>query len=176
MKITHLSHVAFRCNNARETVEFYTRNLGLRYHFAVAENRVPSTGAFDPHIHVFLEVAPGSYLAFFELAEAQPAIRDPNTPVWVQHVALHVETVAEVQAFKERLEAAGVDVLGVTDHGIFRSIYFFDPSGHRIEVTCETMSAEQEQELESASAAMLAEWDRTKRAPEIGSHRLPAAG
>ena len=29
---------------------------------------------------------------------------------------------------KARLEAAGVEVLGVTDHHIFKSIYFFDPN------------------------------------------------
>ena len=34
------------------------------------------------------------------------------------------------------LEKNGVDVLGVTDHGMFHSIYFFDPSGHRVELAC----------------------------------------
>ena len=39
---------------------------------------------------------------------------------------------------KARLEAAGISVLGITDHTIFRSIYFFDPEGNRIECFCDT--------------------------------------
>lgn len=30
------------------------------------------------------------------------------------------------------LQADSVDVLGPTHHGIFKSIYFFDPNGHRV--------------------------------------------
>ena len=37
---------------------------------------------------------------------------------------------------KARLEAAGLDVLGPVDHGLFDSIYFFDPNGHRLELAC----------------------------------------
>ena len=41
-----------------------------------------------------------------------------------------------------RLEAAGIDVVGVTDHGLFHSIYFFDPNGHRLELTYNDDDAE----------------------------------
>jgi catechol 2,3-dioxygenase-like lactoylglutathione lyase family enzyme len=175
MTIRHFSHVAYRCTNARETVEFYTKMLGLEYKFAVAENRVPSTGEFSPHIHIFLEVAPGSYLAFFELAEAPPMSFDPNTPSWVQHIALRVDTEGEVAAFKKRLDEAGISTLGVTDHGIYKSIYFRDPSGHRLEVTCETMAEDVKHALVNGAWDLLGEWDRTKRAPEIGWHRAKIA-
>jgi catechol-2,3-dioxygenase len=96
---------------------------------------------------------------------------DPHTPRWVQHLALSVETTQEVRAFRERLIAAGVDVVGVTDHGIFQSIYFFDPSGHRIEITCETMSAETWRVLTATADDLLKEWELTKRAPEVSWHR-----
>jgi hypothetical protein len=58
-------------------------------------------------------------------------------------------------------------VLGVTDHGIFHSIYFFDPNGHRIELACPD-PAEQEQlaKLDAVKWEMLEEWSRTKRAPK----------
>ena len=36
-----------------------------------------------------------------------------------------------------RLEADGFEVLGVTDHHIFKSIYFFDPIGVRLELTAQ---------------------------------------
>ena len=39
-----LHHAAFRCRDARETVDFYTRVLGLRFTHAMGEDHVPSTG------------------------------------------------------------------------------------------------------------------------------------
>ncbi|AEI83011.1 glyoxalase/bleomycin resistance protein/dioxygenase (plasmid) [Cupriavidus necator N-1] len=171
MPIQRFSHVAYRCADARKTVDFYTQLLGLEYAFAVAENYVPSTGQFDPHIHVFLRVSPGSYLAFFELSEAPEMGFDPNTPDWVQHIALHVPRVEEVKSFKEALETAGIAVLGITDHGIFKSIYFRDPSGHRVEITCESLSDELCEQLGARSKALLDEWSHTRRAPDIGIHR-----
>ncbi|EJL27332.1 lactoylglutathione lyase-like lyase [Caulobacter sp. AP07] len=171
MKINGLSHVAYRCVNAAETVKFYTELLGLRYSYAVAENKVPSTGAVYPHIHIFLENGDGSYLGFFELADGEPMGFDPNTPSWVQHLAFRVDSEAEVEAYRQKLKAAGLDVLGVTDHAIFKSIYFHDPSGHRIEITCETMSDETRAQFEANAQALLAEWDRTKRAPDVSWHR-----
>ncbi|QRQ85108.1 VOC family protein [Cupriavidus oxalaticus] len=43
MPIQRFSHVAYRCVDARKTVEFYTQRLGLEYAFGVAEDYVPST-------------------------------------------------------------------------------------------------------------------------------------
>jgi glyoxylase I family protein len=175
MSIAAISHVAYRCKNAAETVDFYQRHLGLRYSYAVAENKVPSTGEHHPHIHIFLELADKSCLGFFELAGIPEMTFDPNTPKWVQHIALRVDSVEEVQAVKDRLVAAGIDVLGVTDHGIFQSIYFFDPSGHRVEVTCETMEPDVRARLEGEANDLLQYWEKTKRAPDIGWHRAGPA-
>ncbi len=176
MAITRFSHVAYRCLNARDTVDFYSKLLGLKYEFAVSANRVASTNEYSPHIHIFLEVSPGSYLAFFELAEAGEFKFDEGIPRWVQHIAMSVDTEEEVHEYKEKLEAAGVPVLGVTDHGIFQSIYFFDPSGHRLEITCQTMSEQTKRDMHAISESFLDEWDRTKRAPEIGRTALTSSG
>jgi catechol-2,3-dioxygenase len=40
-------------------------------------------------------------------------------------------SLEELEATKARLQAAGIEVVGPTDHTIFKSIYFFDPNGHR---------------------------------------------
>ena len=44
---------------------------------------------------------------------------------------------------KARLEANGVEVVGVTDHGFVKSIYFFDPNGIRLEFTAETATQDE---------------------------------
>jgi catechol-2,3-dioxygenase len=91
--------------------------------------------------------------------------RDPNTPEWVQHIAFKVDSVDTLLATKSRLEAAGIPVVGPTDHTIFQSIYFFDPNGHRLELAADTATAEQMKKLDDVKWEMLEEWSRTKRAP-----------
>jgi lactoylglutathione lyase len=68
--------------------------------------------------------------------------RDQNTPAWVQHLAMEVGSMEELLAAKERLVAAGIDVIGPVNHTIFKSIYFFDPNGHRLELACNTGTPE----------------------------------
>jgi glyoxylase I family protein len=136
--LERLHHVAYRCRDAAETTRFYEDMLGLRLEIALAENYVPSTGEWSPHIHIFFQMADGSFIAFFELPESPEMERDQATPDWVQHLALRVADMETLDKIKARLEAAGVEVLGPTDHKIFQSIYFFDPSGHRLEVAVDT--------------------------------------
>ena len=165
MKIRRIHHVAYRCNDARETVNFYRDTLGMDFQLAFAENEVPSTGEPDPYMHVFLDAGMGNVLAFFELPNSPPMGKDPNTPVWVQHIAFEVDTRADLLAAKDRLEAAGLDVLGPVDHGIFESIYFFDPNGHRLELATNKGGDEARQRAGAIAEEMLEEWSRTKRAP-----------
>ena len=77
-----------------------------------------------------------------------------------------MENEAELLSAKEHLEGQGIDVLGPTWHGIFKSIYFFDPNGHRLELACNIGTAEQYAELKAVAPAMLAEWRETKQAPK----------
>ena len=91
--------------------------------------------------------------------------RDANTPEWVQHIAFKVDSVATLEAVKARLEANGVPVVGITDHTIFKSIYFFDPNGHRLELAADTATADMNARLDAVKWAMLDEWAQTKRAP-----------
>jgi catechol-2,3-dioxygenase len=116
-------------------------------------------------MHIFFRMDDGSYVAFFELPESPAMGRDGNTPAWVQHLALRVADEAALMRNKQRIESHGVEVLGPVDHGICKSIYFFDPNGHRLELTVDCMTAEMKQRLESVSEAMMEEWTRTKKAP-----------
>jgi catechol 2,3-dioxygenase-like lactoylglutathione lyase family enzyme len=167
MKIERIHHVAYRCNDAKETVEWYVKNLGMDFVLAIAEDQVPSTKEPDPYMHVFLDAGMGNVLAFFELPTKPKMGRDPNTPPWVQHIAFQVADRETLLAFRERLEANGVEVLGVTDHSLFHSIYFFDPNGHRIELACPDPDEEAKlKRLDEVKWAMLEEWSKTKRAPK----------
>jgi catechol 2,3-dioxygenase-like lactoylglutathione lyase family enzyme len=173
--LRRIHHVAYRCRDARATVEWYERVLGMRYTTAFAEDHVPSTGEFDPYMHVFLDCGGGNVLAFFELPNQPPMDRDPNTPAWVQHLAFEVEDEASLLAAKAHIEAHGIAVLGPTYHGIFKSIYFFDPNGHRLELACNIGTPQQLAELARLAPVMLEEWSRTRRAPRQAAwlHQSP---
>jgi catechol-2,3-dioxygenase len=73
-------------------------------------------------------------LAFFELPTKAEMGKDENTPDWVQHIAFKVKDIETLLQYKSHLEDNNIEVLGVTDHSIFHSIYFFDPNGHRLEL------------------------------------------
>ena len=166
MKIQKIHHVAYRCKDAKETVEWYGKYLDMNFILAIAENEVPSTREPDPYMHVFLDAGNGNVLAFFELPTQPPMARDPNTPVWTQHLALQVESIEAMLEAKARLEAGGIEVLGPTDHTIFKSIYFFDPSGHRLELCANTGTPKMARMLDEAKWDMLNEWAMTKKAPQ----------
>lgn len=165
MKIDRIHHVAYRCRDAKQTVEWYGKHLNMRFVLAIAEDQVPSTKAPDPYMHVFLDAGQGNVLAFFEIPNSPPMGRDPNTPEWVQHISFKVDSVDTLVATKAKLEAAGIEVVGVTDHTIFKSIYFFDPNGHRLELSADVATPEQMKRLDEVKWEMLEEWSRTKRAP-----------
>ena len=166
MKIERIHHVAYRCIDAKTTVEWYEKHLGMNFVLAIAEDKVPSTHAPDPYMHLFLDAGQGNILAFFELPNSPPMGRDENTPNWVQHIAFKVGSVAELEATKSRLQAAGIEVVGITDHTIFKSIYFFDPNGHRLELAADVGTPEMYAKLDACKREMLDEWTKTKRAPK----------
>ena len=165
MKLQGFHHVAYRCNDAKETVNFYRDHLGMNFRMAFAEDHLPSTGEYNPYMHVFLDAGNDNVLAFFELPESPKMARDENTPIWVQHIAFKVDDRQTLQDGKTRLEAAGIDVLGPIDHGIFESIYFFDPNGHRLELAANKGTDEQLESLNQVAEEMLEEWSQTRRAP-----------
>jgi catechol 2,3-dioxygenase-like lactoylglutathione lyase family enzyme len=170
MKIERIHHVAYRCRDAKETVLWYQQMLNMDFVLAIAENQVPSTKEPDPYMHIFINAGSGNILAFFELPTKPSMGRDLNTPEWVQHIAFHVKDRDELLEYREHLEANGVEVLGVTDHGAFHSIYFFDPNGHRIELACpDPHEAEVLKRMDEVKWLMLEEWSQTKRAPRYAN-------
>ena len=166
MLVQSVHHVAYRCKDAKETVEWYAKNLNMDFVLAIAEDLVPSTKAPDPYMHIFLDAGGGNVLAFFELPNSPEMGRDENTPAWVQHMAFEVDSMETLLAAKAKLEANGVEVLGPTNHTIFKSIYFFDPNGHRLELATNTGTPEMYKTLDEVKWDMLNEWSKTKRAPK----------
>lgn len=165
IKIEQIHHVAYRCKDAKTTVEFYKNFLNMDLLVCIAEDKVPSTKEPNPYMHVFLDAGSGNILAFFEITGEKDMSRDLNTPIWVQHIAFQVKDEQALIQAKVELEQKGLEVLGITEHGIIKSIYFFDPNGHRLELTCTVGTTEQMKQLKEIAPQMLNEWNSTKRPP-----------
>jgi len=163
--IKQIHHVAYRCKDVKETVKFYKKYLNMDLLVAISEDRVPSTKEENPYMHVFLDAGAGNILAFFEITGERPMSRDLNTPKWVQHIAFRLENEKDLVAAKTELEKKGIDVLGITNHGIIKSIYFFDPNGHRLELTCVTGNSDNMDQLKKIAPTMIEEWSKTKTPP-----------
>jgi glyoxylase I family protein len=157
-----LHHFAWRARDAEETRHFYEDLLGLPLFHIIQSDYVPSTGEYCPYTHFFFRMTDGSFIAFFDLGDDEAAAPSPNTPAWVNHLALRVDSVEELERVKQRLESAGVEVIGVTDHHIFKSIYFFDPNGVRLELSAQLASDLQMLEESKTAHLRLNEWTQRK--------------
>jgi catechol 2,3-dioxygenase-like lactoylglutathione lyase family enzyme len=159
-----LHHFAWRCRDAEETRHFYEDILGLPLIHVIRLDSVPSTGEYCPYVHIFFEMTDGSCIAFFDLGDGTAAAPSPNTPAWVNHIALRVSSTEELEAVRARVQAHGVEVLGVTDHHFCRSIYFFDPNGLRLEFTLPTLADDEARRHREAAHAKLAQWTASQQA------------
>lgn len=163
-QVQGLNHFAWRCKDAEQTRAFYEDLLGLPLAHTVLEDAVPSTGEACAFAHVFFRMGDGSYIAFFDLGDDKPAIPDPATPAWVNHLSLEVKSESDLAAAKERLQRAGVEVLGVVDHHWLKSIYFFDPNGIRLELSWRALGKAYMDECERQAHSRLAQWTQSKLA------------
>ena len=134
-----LNHAAYPTFDSVATYRFYTELLRCRLVAAIRKDAVPSTGEATPFLHTFYALDSGECIAFFEVEGRTPPTTTDGTPSWIRHIALTMESLDAVESAKERLVEAGVEVIGVVDHdGVWRSIYFFDPNGVRVELTYQT--------------------------------------
>ncbi len=162
MNVQRLNHVAYRCRDAEETARFYRDILDMKLAHVITQDRVPSTQEYAPHAHLFFEMADGSWVAFFDLVD-EPVVEQEINPDWAQHLAMEVGSLEALEQARQNLIDSGVDVLGPVDHGFIQSIYFRDPSGHRLELAARTLAAGDLDRFAAESQELLAEWTRKKK-------------
>ena len=133
----------------------------MRFAHAMGEDHVPSTGRYSPHIHIFFEMEDGSSIAFFEVPKDPGNVKDMESPDWIQHFAMEVDKWRRCST-PRRAGTHGLSVVGPTNHDDFiLSIYFFDPSGHRLELTARTAPPIGAREFEAEAPKVLEAWEGT---------------
>ena len=119
-KVTALNHAVLFVSNVDRSVDFYTKALGMK----VVASR-PGAAAFMR--------APGSD-NHHDLAVMQVPTRPaPPGSVGLYHLAWEVETIEEIAGAIEELMNLGA-LVGMSDHGVSKSLYAKDPDGIEFEV------------------------------------------
>ena len=163
MPLKSCAHVALRCADAQQTVDFYSGILGLEMN--IADRVEQYMGEDCLYLHIFFKLGDGTFIAFFDTPDFPPMkmTRDPDEPVFATHYAYFADSAADVDMYRERLVRAGVDVLGPVVREPFHSIYFRDPSGHRMEITAHVPTTSERYKEDLAKAhGVLARWNDEK--------------
>ena len=128
-RYTGINHLAMATGDMDGTIRFWRDLLGMRL--------VGGLGR-PGYRHYFFEISAHDMIAFFEWPGVEPlAEKDHGVPVTgpfaFDHISIEVAGDGDLWAIRDKLEAAGIWVSEVIDHGFIHSIYAFDPNNIAIE-------------------------------------------
>lgn len=124
-----INHLALATGDMDRTILFWRDLLGMRL--------VAGLGG-PGYRQYFFEISPHDLVAFFEWPGIEPIEekehgRPARGPFAFDHVSFGMETEDDLWSLKDKLDAAGIWVSEVIDHGFIHSIYTFDPNGIPLE-------------------------------------------
>ena len=124
-----VNHLALATGNMDKTIRFWRDLLGMRL----------IAGLGQPgYRQYFFEISSRDMITFFEWPEITPvAEKEHGRPVLgpfiFDHVSIGLENEDDLWQLKDRIDAAGIWVSEVIDHGFIHSIYSYDPNGIPVE-------------------------------------------
>lgn len=150
MQIRGAHHIVFLTRDLDAMVRFYNGVLGLDVVKAYETFDVPvwiedgrtvhDGGDLQAPRHYFFDLGNETFLAFFD--QGKDASRVPEDfvrmPGAFHHLSLRVDSEDELEAAHRELQEAGVAVGSIVlDHEYCKSIYFQDPEGRNLEMSCD---------------------------------------
>jgi len=129
MKYNGVNHIALATGKIDETIRFWRDLLGMRLIAGIGESG---------NMQYFFEISECCSVAFFEWPEVEAVPEKEHGrvvagPFAFDHIAFGLESEDELWELKDKLNAAGIWVSEVIDHGFLHSIFSFDPNGIPIE-------------------------------------------
>ncbi len=176
--LTNFHHVAYRCRDAQETRAFYEGVLGMPLSIALDFTEISGTDTKLEYMHLFFQLEDGNFIAFFDAPDTVRPDHFKKQSGFNRHVAFETKSMAALDDYLARLKQHGIDYWGPLDHGFVRSIYFYDPNGINLEITCRTgdydsILLHEAQKKEQA----LTEWTartRARKAERLGQSAVAA--
>lgn len=131
MEIKELGHVVLYVGDLARSRQFYGTLLGWKEVVRLGARGAMFSSGRTHHELLLLEVGPGA------------APIPQGRGVGMYHFGLKIgETDAELQDALEKLRAAGVPVVGMSDHTVTHSLYILDPDGNEVELYVDVVPAE----------------------------------
>jgi len=132
--IRKLHHSAYRCRDSEQTRRFYEDFLGLPL-AGTLEIGETKSGRATEALHTFYRLDDGSFIAFFEAGDMPFDFKPQHD--FDLHLALEVDAPM-LTPMLEKGRRAGIEVRGISHHGMIDSIYFRDPNGYVVELCAKT--------------------------------------
>jgi len=127
MAVKELGHLVLYVRDAERSAAFYRDVLGWR-------QIVPEPGVPVSSVAAFSSGRTHHELLLIEVGEDATPI-PAGRRIGMYHFGLKVgDTDDELRAALVRLEAAGAEVLGSSDHHVTHSLYVADPDGNEVEL------------------------------------------
>ncbi|CAM5485845.1 VOC family protein [Leifsonia shinshuensis] len=129
-----VDHVAYVTWKPGETRDFYVEALNMPLvHAITAKGWLVDD--YPDFAHFFFDMGRGNHIAFFYFF-GLPAEKAPSDLMQrSRHIAFHVDSEDELDAWRAHLKSAGVRVTRPITHELIESIYFHDPNGIQLEIT-----------------------------------------
>src|SRR5689334_11878033 len=133
------SHIGLGTHDMAATIAFYSGVLGFRI---VAEQRTRVTDGGTVRLTYF-DAGGEQFIVFMESRGVEGIPEDFDTginrtlgvPLGLYHFAFKAGSEEDLNARREMLERAGVEVSETIDHGYAKSIFFRDPNDLQLEFT-----------------------------------------
>jgi catechol 2,3-dioxygenase-like lactoylglutathione lyase family enzyme len=170
-----LHHLAIMTADIKRQIGFFSDVLGMELVALYWMHGVE--GAW----HAFLRLHDHASIAFVQTPDVagiapqmgvshagNPGL--PSAAGTMQHVALNVDTAADLLALRDRIRSRGVVVFGPIDHGMCKSIYFAGPEGLSLEIATSAAAIDADAWIDPEVVALAG------IAPdELARYRRPAA-
>ena len=128
-RVNALHHLAISTGNIKAQIDFFSDVLGMELVALYWMHGVAGTW------HGFMRLNDTESIAFVQNDKiaatagvigvshaGNPGL--PSAPGTMQHLAMNVDSAAELLAMRDRIRARGINVFGPINHGLCKSIYF----------------------------------------------------
>lgn len=134
---SRLHHSAVVAKDLGASREFYEDIMGL----PLVATWCESNEALGDFCHAFFGLEDNSAVALFQFADdaKYQALKKPDSLSPFHHLALAGTTQVQDNV-RTRAAAAGIAHYTI-NHGFCISLYLDDPDGHKVEITCDTQEA-----------------------------------
>jgi catechol 2,3-dioxygenase-like lactoylglutathione lyase family enzyme len=147
-------HLAISTGDVKAQIAFFTDVLGAELKALYWMHGAEGT------LHAFVKLNDASYVAFVQspavaATEPVPGVSHANSyatssaPGTMQHVALNVDSEADLLELRDRIRDRGYNVFGPLDHGFCKSIYFPGPEGLLLEVATSAVPIDEHQWIDA---------------------------